>query len=84
MNNIKLISTIIKEDRDKLSVYSIRTLKLIDREYKTRTTQASKIHAKNLMLHFLLKEIDDYLSDNPKNYMGSGSVLHEKIKDALK
>jgi hypothetical protein len=31
----------------------------------------------------LLKEIDEYLSGNPKNYIGSGSILHSKIKQCL-
>lgn len=31
----------------------------------------------------LLKEIDDYLSPNPKNHIYSQSVLHEKIKSLL-
>ena len=31
----------------------------------------------------LLKEIDEYLSPNPQNYIGSGSILHQKIKDLL-
>jgi hypothetical protein len=31
----------------------------------------------------LLKEIDQYLSSNNKNYVGSGSILHTKIKNCL-
>ena len=31
----------------------------------------------------VLQEIDTYLSDNPKNYVGSGSILHAKIKELL-
>ena len=31
----------------------------------------------------LLKEIDDYLSPNPKNHIYCQSVLHEKIKSVL-
>jgi len=31
----------------------------------------------------ILKEIDQYLSDNPKNYMGSGSILHQKVQKAI-
>ena len=31
----------------------------------------------------VLQEIDTYLSDNPKNYVGSGSILHTKIKELL-
>lgn len=28
----------------------------------------------------LFEELDEYLSSNPKNYIGSGSILHQKIK----
>ena len=31
----------------------------------------------------LLEEIDGYLSENTQNYVGSGSILHTKIKDVL-
>jgi hypothetical protein len=31
----------------------------------------------------VLQEIDTYLSENPKNYVGSGSILHTKIKELL-
>ena len=31
----------------------------------------------------VLQEIDTYLSDNDKNYIGSGSILHQRIKDLL-
>ena len=31
----------------------------------------------------LLKEIDEYLSSNSKNYIGSGSILHTKVKECL-
>jgi hypothetical protein len=32
----------------------------------------------------VLKEIDEYLSINPLNYVGSGSILHTKARIALK
>jgi len=31
----------------------------------------------------VLKEIDEYLSSNPKNYIGSGSILHTKVKNCI-
>ena len=38
-------------------------------------------HPKWLMeMYELFEEIDQYLSSNPKNYVGSGSILHEKVK----
>ena len=38
-------------------------------------------HPKWLMEMFeLFEEIDQYLSSNPKNYVGSDSILHEKVK----
>jgi hypothetical protein len=38
-------------------------------------------HPKWLMeMYELFEEIDEYLSSNPKNYVGSGSILHTKIK----
>jgi len=38
-------------------------------------------HPKWLMeMYELFEEIDQYLSGNPKNYIGSGSILHEKVK----
>lgn len=38
-------------------------------------------HPKWLMeMYELFKELDEYLSINPKNYIGSGSILHQKIK----
>ncbi len=38
-------------------------------------------HPKWLMEMFeLFEELDEYLSSNPKNYIGSGSILHQKIK----
>jgi len=38
-------------------------------------------HPKWLMeMYELFEELDEYLSSNPKNYIGSGSILHEKIK----
>lgn len=38
-------------------------------------------HPKWLMeMYELFEEMDKYLSDNSKNYIGSGSVLHQKIK----
>lgn len=38
-------------------------------------------HPKWLMeMYELFDEIDEYLSSNPKNYIGSGSILHQKIK----
>jgi len=38
-------------------------------------------HPKWLMeMYELFEEIDEYLSSNPKNYIGSGSILHTKIK----
>lgn len=48
-------------------------------------------HPKWLMeMYELFEELNEYLSSNPKNYIGSGSILHQKIKkyvsedDALK
>lgn len=32
----------------------------------------------------VLSEIDEYLSPNPKNYIGSGSILHTKVQAVLK
>ena len=32
----------------------------------------------------VLKECDEYLSPNPKNSIGTGSILHQKIQAALK
>ena len=41
-------------------------------------------HPKWIMDMFnVLEEIDKYLSENPKNYVGSGSILHTKIKECL-
>lgn len=41
-------------------------------------------HPKWIMNLFnVLEEIDEYLSSNPKNYVGSGSILHTKIKNCL-
>ena len=38
-------------------------------------------HPKWIMEMFeLFEEMDEYLSGNPKNYIGSGSILHQKIK----
>ncbi len=38
-------------------------------------------HPKWLMgMYQLFEELDEYLSSNPKNYIGSGSILHQKIK----
>lgn len=38
-------------------------------------------HPKWIMdMYELFEEMDKYLSENPKNYIGSGSILHEKIK----
>ena len=38
-------------------------------------------HPKWLMeMYELFEELDQYLSSNPKNYIGSGSILHQKIK----
>lgn len=34
-------------------------------------------------MYSVLKEINEYLSGNPRNYVGSGSLLHEKIVQAL-
>jgi hypothetical protein len=31
-------------------------------------------------MYELFEELDEYLSGNPKNYIGSGSILHQKIK----
>lgn len=31
----------------------------------------------------LLKEIDDYLKPNPKNYIGTGSILHQKVQEIV-
>ena len=42
-------------------------------------------HPKWLMDMFkILEEIDEYLSENAQNYVGSGSILHTKIKNILK
>lgn len=39
-------------------------------------------HPKWLMeMYELFAELDEYLSSNPKNYIGSGSILHQKIKE---
>lgn len=39
-------------------------------------------HPKWIMdMYELFEEIDKYLSENPKNYIGSGSILHQKIKE---
>jgi hypothetical protein len=35
-------------------------------------------------MYAVMQEIDEYLSSNPKNYMGSGSILHKKLKEAIK
>lgn len=35
-------------------------------------------------MYDVLAEVDAYLSDNPQNYVGSGSILHQKIRDAIK
>lgn len=35
-------------------------------------------------LYGLFKEIDTYLSENPKNYIGADSILHKKVKEILK
>ena len=41
-------------------------------------------HPKWLMeMYELFEEIDEYLSSNPKNYVGSGSTLHEKVKKVM-
>lgn len=31
----------------------------------------------------VLKEVDEYLSSNPLNSVGSGSILHRKVKEAI-
>ena len=39
-------------------------------------------HPKWIMeMYKLFEEMDKYLSENPKNYIGSGSILHQKIKE---
>lgn len=39
-------------------------------------------HPKWIMdMYELFEEIDKYLSENPKNCIGSGSILHKKIKE---
>lgn len=38
-------------------------------------------HPKWIMeMYELFEELDEYLSSNPENYIGSGSILHTKIK----
>ena len=34
-------------------------------------------------LEDVLIETDEYLADNPKSYVGSGSILHTKMRDIL-
>jgi hypothetical protein len=35
-------------------------------------------------MYAVMQEIDEYLSSNPKNYIGSGSVLHRKVQEVIK
>lgn len=47
-------------------------------------TPKEKEKAKEITNMFsVLQEIDTYLSENPKNYVGSSSILHTKIKELL-
>ena len=43
-----------------------------------------QLETQNKELIEVIKECDDYLKGNKLNYIGNGSILHTKMKKALK
>jgi hypothetical protein len=58
---------------------------LIAEVEKRRLEKVESIHDTRLrIIAEACKDMDSYLAENPKNYVGAGSALHRKIADALR
>jgi hypothetical protein len=55
-----------------------------DEVMRARTRQLRQAKRDKDALLDLVEECDAYLAPNPKNSIGSGSILHQKMRDLLK
>ena len=67
---------------DKLGLRDNYKLRIGETEKSVKVDDAQSCNAGFEAIE-LLKEIDNYISPNPLNYIGFDSILHEKIKSIL-
>lgn len=68
-----------KEIMKRLDGIEIKATKLVEKNKKLGELADALFESFKV-----LKEADDYLKDNKKNYIRSGSKLHRKFKEAIK